>query len=170
KIFSLISLLRTKKRAMGNVLLGAEEEGLRILPFAVVVVAALYLAVKVIFGGCRPFMHELRSELGECCGYPPLAPLEPPEARTVRPPGLVQALLEIFPVPPSAPAARLVPASSAEPAEGRPACPICVANWPNAALDCGHRVCAACLTEIQSRSNLCPVCRYPIRQAIRLYN
>ena len=24
------------------------------------VVAALYLAVKVIFGGCRPFMHELR--------------------------------------------------------------------------------------------------------------
>ena len=28
---------------------------------------------------CASFQRDGRSELGECCGYPPLAPLEPPE-------------------------------------------------------------------------------------------
>mmetsp|Transcript_46719 Transcript_46719/g.109118 ORF Transcript_46719/g.109118 Transcript_46719/m.109118 type:complete len:194 (-) Transcript_46719:158-739(-) len=98
-------------------------------------------------------------------------------------PSLLQVLLERLPHPPSAPpalgawlrghSASEIPApSTAEPASaaGIPTCPVCMLNWPNAALDCGHRVCAACLPEIQRRANCCPVCRDPIRQVMRLYN
>ncbi|CAE7840286.1 RGLG4 [Symbiodinium sp. CCMP2592] len=172
---------------MGNIILGAGEEGLRLLPAVVSVSFLVYLIVKAVFGGCRPFLHQLRSECGELLGYPPLPPLDPPEARepplSLDSPSLLQVLLERLPHPPSAPpalgawlrghSASEIPApSTAEPASaaGIPTCPVCMLNWPNAALDCGHRVCAACLPEIQRRSNCCPVCRDPIRQVMRLYN
>ncbi|CAE7667751.1 RGLG4 [Symbiodinium pilosum] len=168
---------------MGNVLLGAGEEGLKLLPIAIGVSFIVYVLVRAIFGGCRPFLHQLSSECGELMGYPPLPPLEPPEARepfSTESPSLVQVLLDRLPQR-SAPLSMLlglqpashIPApSTAEPAAaaGVPTCPVCMLNWPNAALDCGHRVCAACLPEIQRRSNCCPVCRDPIRQVMRLYN
>ena len=71
---------------MGNIILGAGEEGLRLLPAvvseachksltlflfsdwyavsastSVQVSFLVYFIVKAVFGGCRPFLHQLRS-------------------------------------------------------------------------------------------------------------
>eukprot|EP00931_Biecheleriopsis_adriatica_P074758 TRINITY_DN48761_c0_g1_i1.p1 TRINITY_DN48761_c0_g1~~TRINITY_DN48761_c0_g1_i1.p1 ORF type:complete len:170 (+),score=22.81 TRINITY_DN48761_c0_g1_i1:70-579(+) len=169
---------------MGNILLGVGEETLKLLPVIVIICLVVYLLLRSLFGGCVPFLHKLRSECGELLGHPPLPPLEAPEAREVvasnGAPGLVQSLLGHLSDRPRAvsltaffcPSTHQPPSpSTAEPAAaGAPNCPVCITNWPNAALDCGHRVCAACLPEIQQRSNCCPVCRDPIRQVMRLYN
>mmetsp|Transcript_46719 Transcript_46719/g.109121 ORF Transcript_46719/g.109121 Transcript_46719/m.109121 type:complete len:86 (-) Transcript_46719:460-717(-) len=45
---------------MGNIILGAGEEGLRLLPAVVSVSFLVYFIVKAVFGGCRPFLHQLR--------------------------------------------------------------------------------------------------------------
>eukprot|EP00931_Biecheleriopsis_adriatica_P014817 TRINITY_DN116912_c0_g1_i1.p1 TRINITY_DN116912_c0_g1~~TRINITY_DN116912_c0_g1_i1.p1 ORF type:complete len:189 (-),score=15.96 TRINITY_DN116912_c0_g1_i1:53-568(-) len=50
------------------------------------------------------------------------------------------------------------------------ACPVCQANRMDMVLQCGHRLCGTCLKDIQKQGNLCPVCRSPIAQVIRLYN
>eukprot|EP00438_Fugacium_kawagutii_P011308 Skav205063 [mRNA] locus=scaffold142:298549:310263:+ [translate_table: standard] len=129
----------------------------------------IYAAVRLMFGSCDNFAYQLRSECRELLGYPPLPVREDAlQGREVAIPGvsqgLMQAFLEILPL------SRDIPASTAEPANGGPTCPVCIVNWPNAAFDCGHRVCAACLQEIRGRSNCCPVCRDPIRRVVRLYN
>ncbi|CAL1130764.1 unnamed protein product [Cladocopium goreaui] len=153
---------------MGNVIAAFGEEGIKLFPFAAVIVVVIYAAVRLLFGSCENFGYQLRSETRELLGYPPLPLREDAEGREVAitgmSQGLLQAFFEILPL------SRDIPASTAEPANGGPACPVCILNWPNAALDCGHRVCAACLQEIRGRSNCCPVCRDPIRRAVRLYN
>ncbi|CAK9015695.1 E3 ubiquitin-protein ligase RGLG1 (RING domain ligase 1) [Durusdinium trenchii] len=154
---------------MGNVIAAFGEEGLKLFPFAIAVSVLIYAAVRLIFGSCDEFVYQLRSECRECLGYPALPLRESQEVREVvrgMPHGLMQAFLEILPLP----TAWDIPASTAEPANGGPTCPVCILNWPNAALDCGHRICAACLSEIRGRSNCCPVCRDPIRRVVRLYN
>eukprot|EP00434_Breviolum_minutum_P039419 symbB.v1.2.035005.t1/scaffold4625.1/size37283/1 len=159
--------------AMGNAIAAFGEEGLKLFPFAVAIVVVIYAAVRLLFGSCDNFIYQLRSEWRELMGYPALPVREDlqeaSQGREVAVPGisqgLLQAFLEILPLP-----SWDIPVSTAEPANGGPTCPVCILNWPNAALDCGHRVCAVCLHEIRGRSNRCPVCRDPIRRVVRLYN
>mmetsp|Transcript_24360 Transcript_24360/g.44102 ORF Transcript_24360/g.44102 Transcript_24360/m.44102 type:complete len:184 (+) Transcript_24360:32-583(+) len=183
---------------MGNVLLGLEEEAVKVLPVVALFSLVVYFIILKLFGGCRPFVHQLRSEAGELCGYDPLPPYVSQEARNVnlqreesgavtvaRAAAFVataqETLASFLTSRPTAPSLQSllrpgptsgppVPASAEPAAAGAPTCPVCITNWPNAALDCGHRVCAACLPQIQCRSNACPVCRDPIRQVIQLYN
>eukprot|EP00930_Biecheleria_cincta_P064282 TRINITY_DN49840_c0_g1_i1.p1 TRINITY_DN49840_c0_g1~~TRINITY_DN49840_c0_g1_i1.p1 ORF type:complete len:192 (-),score=7.75 TRINITY_DN49840_c0_g1_i1:126-701(-) len=160
---------------MGNVIAAASEESVRLLPFLVVAYIAIYVIIIILFGSCARFLYQLRSEGRDMCGYPPLPPWEP-ESREVLLAangsrgnfawGSVSRYYRRF-----VPWTVAPPPDSAEPAaEGAPTCPVCMLNWPNVALDCGHRVCAACLPQIQSRSNTCPVCRDPIRTVMQLYN
>lgn len=126
---------------MGNVIAAFGEEGIKLFPFAVVIVVVIYAAVRLLFGSCDNFGYQLRSETRELLGYPPLPPREDAEASfqgrevaiTGMSQGLLQAFFEILPL------SRDIPASTAEPANGGPACPVCILNWPNAALDCGDR-------------------------------
>ncbi|GMN60716.1 hypothetical protein TIFTF001_029819 [Ficus carica] len=44
-------------------------------------------------------------------------------------------------------------------------CPICLTNGKDLAFDCGHMTCRDC----GSRVNLCPICRKPINNRLRVY-
>mmetsp|Transcript_68430 Transcript_68430/g.222637 ORF Transcript_68430/g.222637 Transcript_68430/m.222637 type:complete len:164 (-) Transcript_68430:63-554(-) len=150
------------------------EEIVRVLPFLVPLAILVYIYVRLRFGSCWAFLMKLRAEVREeVFGYPPEPPepLSPPRASSHSMDLMAALLHAATPVYHRHPAAP--PASSAEPATpGAPTCPVCLTNIPNAALDCGHRLCAACLAEIQSLPppGLCPICRDQIHEVLRIYN
>lgn len=177
---------------MGNILFAfgeAADESARVLPVALPVLLVVYYYIYIRFGGCLLFILQLRSEImTEILGYPP-EPSAPPRSAVTESPSnaLHESLLPAVATAAASFAESMAsvtrhgaarhppapPASSAEPAPpGAPTCPVCLVNLPNAALDCGHRVCAACLAHIQRGRppGLCPICREVIHEVLRLYN
>eukprot|EP00747_Dinoflagellata_sp_TGD_P191517 gnl/TRDRNA2_/TRDRNA2_55002_c0_seq1.p1 gnl/TRDRNA2_/TRDRNA2_55002_c0~~gnl/TRDRNA2_/TRDRNA2_55002_c0_seq1.p1 ORF type:complete len:178 (+),score=25.90 gnl/TRDRNA2_/TRDRNA2_55002_c0_seq1:71-535(+) len=127
-----------------------------------------YLIIRVMFGGCGPFLRQAWRDVHWLCGHP----LPPPPEQLLPPGGAGDddAAVVMMPSDDS-----LVDVSNMATDE---LCVVCLSHKKDTLLLCGgaappHRghgcVCQRCGQDLVRRRQPCPVCRGQIRDVIRIY-